>query len=136
MRSTVQTLYTKRMTIAQVSYINNICIVPKLSYMLQVSRLSKGSIEAIQVPILRLAKHKLGITRTLSNSVITHRNLGNCNALADHLLMKQISSLHARLITNGPEEILTKIRINQGLFQIGATEEDWYKRPSNICYNM
>jgi hypothetical protein len=80
-RSTVEGLRAKKMTIAQVAYINNMCIVPKLSYMLQVSKLSKRTIDNIQSPILRLAKNKLGIARTVGTSVMLHRNLGNCNSL-------------------------------------------------------
>ena len=80
-RSTARLLNTKKITGAQISYINNMCIVPKLVYMLQVSRLSKRAIDTIQGPLIGVAKHKLGIARTISNSVIIHRNLGNCNAL-------------------------------------------------------
>src|SRR6185295_10647321 len=50
-RSTARLLNTKKITDAQISYINNICIVPKLVYMLQVSRLSKKAIDTIQGPI-------------------------------------------------------------------------------------
>ena len=126
-RSTVKILNTKKMTGAQVSYINNMCIVPKLTYMLQTSKLSKRALDVIQSPIIGLAKHKLGIARTVSNSIIIHRNLGNCNALWDQLLAKQITSLHARTNSAGPEEMLTRIRISQGLLLIGASEENWYE---------
>ena len=102
----------KKMTGMQISYINNMCIVPKLTYMLQMTKLSKRIIEAIQSPIIGLAKHKLGIARTVSNSIIIHRNMGNCNALWNQLVAKQITGLHARLNSTGPEEILTKIRVN------------------------
>ena len=111
-RSTVKILNTKKMTGAQVSYINNMCIVSKLTYMLQTSKLSKRALDVIQSPIIGLAKHKLGIARTVSNSIIIHRNLGNCNALWDQLLAKQITSLHARTNSAGPEEMLTRIRIS------------------------
>ena len=100
------------MTGSQVSYINNMCIVPKLTYMLQTSKLSRRATDVIQSPIIGLAKHKLGIAKTVSNSVIIHRNLGNCNALWDQLLAKQITSLHARINAAGLEELLTKIKIN------------------------
>ena len=114
------------MTIAQVVYINNICIIPKLTYLLQVTKLSKAVIEAIQKPILRIAKHKLGIASTVSNSIMLHRNLENCNALWHQLLMKQITSLHVWVNTIGPEEAFTRIRINYGLLLIGVSETNWH----------
>ena len=57
------------------------CIVPKLIYMLQTTKLFKRAINAIQSPIISLAKHKLEITKIVSNSIIIYRNMGNCNAL-------------------------------------------------------
>ena len=128
-RATAKTLSTKKMTGAQVAYINNMCVIPKLTYMLQTSKLSKRAIEVIQSPIIGLAKHKMGVVKTVSNSIIIHRNLGNCNALWDHLLVKQITSLHARTNSAGLEELLTRIRINQGLQLIGASERNWYEKP-------
>ena len=115
------------MTGSQVAYINNMCVVSKLTYMLQTSRLSRRAADVIQSPIIGLAKHKLGIAKTVSNSIIIHRNLGNCDALWDQLLAKQITSLHSRINAVGPEEILTRIRINQGLLLIGASEEKWWE---------
>jgi ligand-binding SRPBCC domain-containing protein len=135
-RSTVEGLRGKKMTIAQVAYINNMCIVPKLNYMLQVTKLPKKMIDNIQSPILRLVKNKLEIARTVGNNVVLHRNLGNCNSLWNQLLMKQITSLHNRLNSSGPEEILTRIRISQGLAYIGALENNWYKNLPNICNKL
>ena len=80
-RSTAKILSTKKMTGAQVAYVNNMCVVPKLTYMFQTSKLSKRALDVIQSPIIGLAKHKLGIAKTVSNSVIIYRSLGNCNAL-------------------------------------------------------
>jgi hypothetical protein len=96
----------------------------------------KRAIDTIQGPIIGVAKHKLGIARTISNSVIIHRNLGNCNALWDQLLIKQITSLYARINSAGPEEKLTRIRINQGLLLLGATETNWQENSAKICNNL
>jgi hypothetical protein len=80
-RSTIRSLDTKKMTISQVSYINNMCIIPKLLYILQTTKLTKAVVDKIQSPLLRVAKNKLGIVKTADNSIILHRNLGNCNSL-------------------------------------------------------
>ena len=80
-QATAKTLSTKKMTQAQVAYINNICIVPKLTYMLQTTKLSRIAIDKIQRPILRIAKRKLGVVGTIGNSIMLHKNLSNCNSL-------------------------------------------------------
>jgi len=123
----------KKIIDAQISYINNMCIVPKLIYMLQTTKLSKRAIDTIQSPIIGLAKHKLEIARTVNNSIIIHRNIGNCNALWNQLVTKQIMSLHTRLNSTGPEEILTRIRISQDLLLAGASKESWHKIVPKVC---
>ena len=132
-RATIRSLNTKRMTIAQVAYINNMCIVPKLLYLLQTMKLTKAVIDKIQSPLLRIAKNKLEIASTTENSIMLHRNLGNCNSLWNQLIIKQITSLHTRLNAGGTEELVTRIRINQGLLLIGATENDWHNNPPKLC---
>ena len=109
------------------------CIVPKLCYILQVSRFKQKVIDSLQAPLLALTKNKMGLARTINNSIILHRSIGNCNALWDNLLTKQISSLHLRLNTSGPEEILTLLRIIDGMEMIGATENTWHKDPPAAC---
>jgi len=75
--------------------------------MLQVTKLSKLTIDKIQSPLLRIAKNKLEIVRTVENSIVLHKNLGNCNSLWDQLIAKQITSLHSQLNAEGIEERLT-----------------------------
>ena len=72
----------------------------------------------------------------VGTNVILHRSQGNCNSLWNQLLMKQITSLHIYLNASGPEEILTRIQISQGLAIIEATENSWYKNLPNICSKL
>jgi len=80
--------------------------------MLQVMKLSKLTIDKIQSPLLRIAKNKLEIVRTVENSIVLHKNLGNCNSLWNQLITKQVTSLHSRLNAGGIEERLTRLRLN------------------------
>ena len=66
-----------------------------------------------------LTKNKMELAKTINNSTILHRGIGNCNALWNKLLTKQTSSLHSRLNASGPEETLMLLRIIHGLRLIG-----------------
>jgi hypothetical protein len=93
--------------------------------MLQTTRLSKNTLINIHTPIIGLAKRKIEVIRSVRNSMMYHRNLGNLNSLWDQLLLKQITSLHNRLNTAGPEEAVTNIRIEDGFHLIGASKNMW-----------
>jgi hypothetical protein len=124
-RATVRGLDAKKITISQVVYINNICIISKLCYILQAIRLSKRTIDSIHILLVRLAKNKMEISRSTRNSLVFHRNLRNYNALDDQLFLKQIVSLHNRLNTIGPEEVLMKMRIEEGIALAGGSLDKW-----------
>ena len=95
--------------------------------MLQVSRFTKKMIDDLQAPILVLTKHRIELARTISNSTILHRSIGSCNSLWNRLLTKQVFSLHLRLNTAGPEEILTSLRLSQGIQLLGVAENIWFE---------
>ena len=86
-------LSPKKVTISQLAYLNNMCLIPKLSYMLQVLKISIKALNNIHQPYIHLVKNKLGIARSAGNYLVSYRGLRDCKILSQDILAKQISCL-------------------------------------------
>jgi hypothetical protein len=131
-RQTVVGLKYKKVTLSQLAYINNACIIPKLCYMLQVTKLPKRTIDAIHQPFIRLVKNKAEIISTVENCIIKHRGLGGCNSLWHELVTKQITNLVQRLNSYEVVGKVTRIRLKQGFALAGFTKDSDITGSNNV----
>ena len=120
----IKTIRNKKLTLSQLIYLNNMYLVPKLCYILQMSSLSKIALDSIHQPMIRLIKNKVKLSSTMSNFLLAYRNLENCKFLWQELLIQQTTDLHRRLNSVDQDSQLAKIYIKQGLLRANITNNN------------
>ena len=91
----------KKLSMSQLVYVNNKCLLPKISYILQLSKLPIKAFNSIHQPYIRMIKHKLDITQKAGNYIVLHKGLLGCKTLAQEIVAKQVTGLQKRLNTKG-----------------------------------
>lgn len=123
----------KKVSVSQVLYINNICLIPKIEYILQNIFLTRKECEAIQQTYITIAKSKVGLQRTTATHIILHSGILN---LWQALSTKQLTSLMNRLNSNEGVGVLTQIRVRQGQLALGTWLDPWDQNSNTNEYEQ
>ena len=115
----------KLVSVSQVLYINNICLIPKLEYLLQHVYLTKEEYEKIQQLYIIIAKNKIGLARTVPTCIISHSGILNMRMLWNVMKTKQTLSLINRLNSKSDIRNITELRIRQGQGLLGYASNIW-----------
>ena len=122
------TIKKKIVSTSQVLYINNVCLMPRLEYILQSIILTKDECEKIQQPYTMIAKNKIGLARTIPNYIMSHSGILSMRMLWNALKTKQTLSLINRLNKNCEVKDITEIRIRQGQQITCCTNSIWTEK--------
>ena len=118
----------KLLSASQILYVNNVCLLPKLEYILQSTYLTKDECEKIQQPYILVAKNKIDFTRTQPNSILSHSGILNVRMLWNTLKTKQTLNLMSRLNSKYVVREITEIRIRQGQKISSCTSRIWKEK--------
>ena len=71
----------KLVSVSQVLYINNICLIPKLEYLLQHVYLIKEEYKKIQQLYIIIVKNKIGLAKTVPTCIMSYSEILNMRIL-------------------------------------------------------
>ena len=106
----------KQTTAAQITYINNSIIIPKITYLWQTTNFTRHTVDKVHLPIKLLIKRKNNLCKTTPNSVLAHKGFLNFNNLADQHATYNITAFMDRLNSSASDQPTTLNRLKQTQF--------------------
>ena len=77
----IKALARKSSTLAQLIYINNRVLLPRLEYRLQHSVLLREQCDRLQSPLVQLIKNKSDLAITSANTILAHKNIAELKTI-------------------------------------------------------
>ena len=93
----IQRLRKKKASLAQMIYINNRVLIPRLEYRMQLCLLPRSTCVGIQGPMLKLIKNKADLPFTTPNATFAHKNIVGATMLWQNQLTHHFTELLTRL---------------------------------------
>lgn len=93
----------KRLTDKQISFIFNMLIIPRIEYRIQLIVLFEKECNSLIAPFRILFKHKLGLTKTVPNTIIHSKEFYNIKSKLDNQLQVKLTNFILQI--NNQEEL-------------------------------
>ena len=109
----IPTTRCKKATLAQLVYIYNNVIIPKIEYLHKITHLSESQCHTLERKAIAYLKNRASLLRTASDNILFHKGIVGIKRLWDNYIEAHITSLIQRLNSIGPESIITEISLKK-----------------------
>ena len=115
------TIKHKKLTNAQVVYINNRILIPRLEYRLSTYLIPENQARIIFTPMTKLAKQLTQLASTAHTNIITHPGIAGIRTLWQNQLEHHAKEFTVRLNSNSWATTTTEIRLRQAQLDLKLT---------------
>ena len=112
-RSVVNIIRTKRLTVDQVLYINNRVLIPRLEYRLCTSLFSIITARQLYTPLTKVAKQLLQLPSSAHTSILVHPGIVGFLTLEQNQLIHHFTEFSIRINDNNLATETTMLRLRQ-----------------------
>ena len=118
-------LNRKKILIEHIKYINNVVVLPRAEYKLNMVMLSKHECDKLHQPVIRIAKWKAELASTASNTIPLQKDIWGINSLWQQHTEHMISEWVIRI--NNPNLVgdLTRMRLRDAQLLLRSTVPIW-----------
>lgn len=124
----------KKLTVAQLVYVNNRVIIPRAEYRMQSTSISDNTATRLHRPFIMLLKKKLSLSSKTHNNLIHHTGLIGALSLQQSLFTAQSTNLVIRLNENTLSGRSTRMRLRHAQLKLGLSKCILTCEPSDIVY--
>src|SRR5260363_107771 len=104
----------KHVSLAQMIYINNRILLPRIEYRMQHCLLSRNTCDRLQSSIWKTIKNKANMAITVANSVLTHKHIAGQRSIWQNQMSHHMTELRVRMNDATCIGRATWLRIKQG----------------------
>jgi exonuclease III/ribonuclease HI len=115
-------LRSKKVTAAQLVYINNKVLLARIEYWTKISYISESNCKKLHNKFIRLIKNKMRIAANANNNIFNHQGLVGATALYQQLRSAQFAEFIIRINSHDWDGISTRIILRKTQLRLGLTE--------------
>src|SRR5205814_10374693 len=117
----VKITMNKKATVAQLAYIYNNVIIPKVEYLYKITHLTKNTCHKIERRAIMYIKNRTALPKTTNDNIIFHKGILGIKRLWDNYTESHITSLTQKLNSTGPKGIITEMRLKKAQLLLNSS---------------